>query len=181
MRPRNAAIAGRARSGASFCAAWSRSAGCARSSGRGSLLTGQLYVAFDYYPAAPKAKVDLRQAEPELPVVPGTLANLEDEARRHPRQDRQDAARGDRQRLKKDLDNLDQTLKDARKLINNADAQLVPGLKTAIDDLHSTLVAVERATTNANATLLGPECSPRSRICATRCRNSRGPRAACAC
>src|SRR5205085_11974632 len=43
----------------------------------GSLLTGQLYVAFDYYPNKPKAKVDLSQDEPELPVVPGTLVELE--------------------------------------------------------------------------------------------------------
>ena len=44
----------------------------------GSLLTGQLYVSFDFYPGAPKAKVDLRQQEPELPVVPSTLVELED-------------------------------------------------------------------------------------------------------
>ena len=43
----------------------------------GNLLTGQLYVAFDYYPGAAKVKLDLRQPEIELPVVPGTFAVLE--------------------------------------------------------------------------------------------------------
>ena len=43
----------------------------------GSLLTGQLYVALDYYPGAAKVKVDLRNDEVELPVVPGTFAVLE--------------------------------------------------------------------------------------------------------
>ncbi len=120
----------------------------------GSLLTGQLYVSFDYYPTASKAKVDFAQAEPELPVVPSTLANLEDKlAGIFDKIDKMPLeAIGNS--LKKDLDNLDHALTDARKLITNADAQLVPGLKTAIDDLHGTLVAVERAATNANATLL---------------------------
>jgi len=120
----------------------------------GSLLTGQLYVSFDYYPTASKAKVDFALAEPELPVVPSTLANLEDKlAGIFDKIDKMPLeAIGNS--LKKDLDNLDHALTDARKLITNADAQLVPGLKTAIDDLHGTLVAVERAATNANATLL---------------------------
>ena len=120
----------------------------------GSLLTGQLYVSFDYYPNAPKAKVDLTQAEPELPVTPSTLANLEDKlASIVDKIDKLplEAIGND---IKKDLESLDQTLKVASKLINDADAQLVPGLKTAVEDLHSTLVAVERATNNANATLL---------------------------
>ena len=39
----------------------------------GSLLTGQLFVAFDYFPDAPKAKVDWSQDPPELPVVPSTI------------------------------------------------------------------------------------------------------------
>ena len=120
----------------------------------GSLLTGQLYVAFDYYPKAPKVKLDLSPEEPELPVVPGTLVELEeklgsivDKIDKMPLE----AIGND---LKKDLENLDQTLTGARKLLSDADAQLVPPLKTGLEDLHRTLVAVERAMNNANATLL---------------------------
>ena len=43
----------------------------------GSLLTGQLYVAFDFYPNAPKVKIDWSPEVPELPVVPSTVADLE--------------------------------------------------------------------------------------------------------
>src|ERR1700675_252314 len=39
----------------------------------GSLLTGQLFVALDYFPDAPKAKIDWSQPVPVLPVVPSTL------------------------------------------------------------------------------------------------------------
>jgi paraquat-inducible protein B len=121
----------------------------------GSLLTGQLYVAFDYYPKAPKVKIDLTQEEPELPVVPGTLAALEtkltsilDKVEKLPLE----AIASD---LKKDLEDLDDTLKNASKLINNADVQLVPQIKTAIEDLHGALAAVERAMNSADTTLLG--------------------------
>ena len=43
----------------------------------GSLLTGQLFVAFDYFPDAPRAKVDLSQEKPVLPAVRSTIPELE--------------------------------------------------------------------------------------------------------
>ena len=125
----------------------------------GSLLTGQLYVALDYYPDAPKAKIDLAQETPEIPVVPSTLVQLEaklgsilDKIDRMPLE-----AIGNE--LKKDLENLDQTLTSARKLISDVDTQLVPELKTGIEDMRRTLAAVERAMNNANATLLEPNAA----------------------
>src|SRR5205085_2119573 len=36
----------------------------------GSLRTGQLYVALDFFPEAPRAKLDLAQSPPELPTTP---------------------------------------------------------------------------------------------------------------
>lgn len=44
----------------------------------GNLLTGQLYVALDFFPAAPKAKMDWDAKPPELPTVPGGLQSLQD-------------------------------------------------------------------------------------------------------
>jgi paraquat-inducible protein B len=120
----------------------------------GSLVTGQLYVSFDYYPNAPKAKIDLRAEEPELPVVSSTLVELEDKVTHIVDKIDKMPLEAIGSGIKKDLESLDQTLMVASKLISNADAQLVPGLKTAVEDLHSTLVAIERATNNANATLL---------------------------
>ena len=43
----------------------------------GNLLTGQLFVAFDFFPNAPKAKIDWSREVPELPVVPSTVSDLE--------------------------------------------------------------------------------------------------------
>jgi paraquat-inducible protein B len=44
----------------------------------GNPLTGQLYVAFDIFPDAAKAKVDWTKTPPELPTVPRTLQSLQD-------------------------------------------------------------------------------------------------------
>jgi paraquat-inducible protein B len=125
----------------------------------GSLITGQLYVAFDYYPKAPKVKVDLSKPEPELPVVPGTLVELEsklgsilDKIDKLPMEA---IGKG----LKTDLDEVEQALKSARKLITDADTQLVPPLKANLDDLQRTLAAVERAVKNADTTLLAPDAA----------------------
>jgi paraquat-inducible protein B len=122
----------------------------------GSLITGQMYVAFDYYPGAAKTKLDLNQPIPELPVVPGTLAALEakltsilDKVDKMPFE----ALGND---LKKDLEDLDQTLAGATKLMSDADVQLMPQLKVDIEDLHRTLAGVERAINNADTTLLSP-------------------------
>jgi len=121
----------------------------------GSLLTGQLYVALDFFPKAPKVKIDLSQATPELPVVPGTLVELE--AKLGGIVDKIDKMPLDAigNNIKKDLESLDQTLASAQKLMTDADAQLVPQFKTALDNLQRTLGAVERAMNSADTSLLG--------------------------
>ncbi len=55
---------------------WS-SAGMRAQLRSGSLLTGQLYVALDFFPDAPKAKSTGARTKPVLPVVPSTLPDLE--------------------------------------------------------------------------------------------------------
>ncbi|HET9763926.1 MAG TPA: MlaD family protein [Casimicrobiaceae bacterium] len=121
----------------------------------GSLVTGQLYVSFDFHPEAPKAKVDLSQDEPELPVVPGTLVALEEKLNRLvDKIDKLplDEIVGD---IRKDLASLDQTLKSAERLVSDADTKLVPELKSTLQDVHRTLAAVERAANSADTSLLG--------------------------
>jgi paraquat-inducible protein B len=44
----------------------------------GNLLTGQLYIAMDFFPNAPKASIIWDKNPPELPTVPGGLQSLQD-------------------------------------------------------------------------------------------------------
>ncbi|CAE6873588.1 Intermembrane transport protein PqiB [Paraburkholderia domus] len=48
----------------------------------GNLLTGQLYLTFDYFPDAPKATIDWSKSPPELPAVPRTLQSIQDSVTR---------------------------------------------------------------------------------------------------
>jgi paraquat-inducible protein B len=122
----------------------------------GSLLTGQLYVALDYFPNAPKAKVEWNKDIPELPVVQSTLPDIETKLTSI-------LAKLDKLPLgaigndvKKDLQALHQTLADASKLLNRVDQQSVPELNKTLVDARRTLVSIERMMNSTEATLLGP-------------------------
>ena len=98
----------------------------------GNLLTGQLYVAFDFFPNAPKAKIDWTQDMPELPVVQSTVADLEGKVTgivakldKLP----YEAIGAD---LTKVLVSLNQTLEDASKAVNRVDADVTPELKMIV-------------------------------------------------
>ena len=122
----------------------------------GSLLTGQLYVALSYFPKAAKVKLAATADIPELPVVISTLPELEeklgsiiDKINRLPL----DAIGED---LRKSLATLEQTLKDGSTLLNRIDTDVVPALKTTLDDARSALGSAERMLTSTEATLVGP-------------------------
>ena len=97
----------------------------------------------------------MSQEEPELPVVPGTLVELEDKLGRVVDKIDKMPLEAIGNNIKKDLESLDQTLKAADKLISDADVKLLPHLNTSLEDLHRTLGAVERAVNSADTSLLG--------------------------
>ena len=121
----------------------------------GSLITGQMFVAFDFFPNAPKAKIDWSREVPELPVVPSTVSDLEAKITgivakldKLPL----DTISAD---LTKVLTTLSQTLEDASKAVNRIDSDVTPGLKTTLEGLRGTISAVDRTLTSTDATLVG--------------------------
>ena len=123
----------------------------------GNLITGQLYVAFDLFPAAPKANIDWNRDPTELPVVTSTVSDIEAKLTNIvAKLDKLPLdAIGDE--LRKALASLDQTLKDAGKAVNRIDGEVTPGLKTTLEDLRGTIGVVDRVLNNANATLVGKD------------------------
>ncbi len=122
----------------------------------GNLLTGQLFVALDFFPNAAKAKIDWSRDPVELPVMPGAITDLEQKVSgilakldNLP----YEAIGAD---LTKALASLDQTLKSADKAVNRIDAEVTPGLRTTIEELRRTLSGAEGVLKNADATLVGP-------------------------
>jgi paraquat-inducible protein B len=109
----------------------------------GSLLSGQLYVALDYFPDAPPAKVDWSQDPTVLPTVPSTIPDLEAklagivaELDKLP----YEAIGAD---ITKALVTLNQTLQDASRALNAIDADVTPGLKASLEELRRVLASAD--------------------------------------
>jgi paraquat-inducible protein B len=110
----------------------------------GSLLTGAMYVAFDFFPDAPAATVDWSREPPELPTVPGELQAIEatlvaivDKLDRMPLAE----IGAD---LRKTISELDRTLASARRAVDSADDLIRPD-SVLRAELSSTLQEVSRA------------------------------------
>jgi paraquat-inducible protein B len=123
----------------------------------GSLLTGQLYVAFEYFPNAAKVKVHWQHDPVELPVAPSTLPHLEQ--RLTSIMAKIDAmplaAIGDE--LRQSMVALKRLLENTDRAVKRVDADVTPELKKALEDFRRTAVSADQMIRNADATLLGPD------------------------
>ncbi|MEX3957477.1 intermembrane transport protein PqiB [Trinickia sp. EG282A] len=105
----------------------------------GSLLTGQLYVAFDFFPAAPKTTVDWSKKPPQLPTVPGNLQGLQESITSLV--------------TKLNAIPFEGLSTDLRKTLGHADALLKTINTDIAPDAKSTLAAAREALSSANRTL----------------------------
>ncbi len=111
----------------------------------GSLITGELYVAFEYVKNAPKPKMDWSQDPLELPVASGGLASIE--AKLNSILDKVDKiplgemASG----LKDMVATLNQTLKQADVMLSRVNTDLLPEGTKTIEALHRTIADADRA------------------------------------
>ena len=126
----------------------------------GSLLTGQLYVAFDYFPGAPKVKVDWKPEAPVLPVTASTLPDIENKSPAS-----WPSSTGCRwmpspQDLRKDLKSLDQTLQGREPAARAASTpRSCRHSRSTLEEARRTLAATERVMKGAEATLVGPNAA----------------------
>ncbi|MBC8731478.1 intermembrane transport protein PqiB [Paraburkholderia sp. UCT2] len=105
----------------------------------GNLLTGQLFVALDMFPKAPRASVDVHRNPIELPTVPNTLDELQVQIA--------DIARKLNQvPFDKIGANLNGALENANKLFGHMDTEVVPQAR-------DTLAAAQKTFSTAETTL----------------------------
>ena len=123
----------------------------------GSYLTGELYVAFEYFPNAPKVKMDVSRDPLELPVIPGGFANIE--ARLSSILTKVDnmPLNAIGTEVKDALASLNQTLKDADTLVKNVDAKLVPEGTRTLEDMRTAINSADRVLKSTDATLFGKD------------------------
>jgi len=105
----------------------------------GNLLTGQLYVALDMFPKAPRATVDVHGSPIELPTVPNTLDELQVQIA--------DIARKLNQvPFDRIGANLNGALENANRLFGHMDTEVVPQAR-------DTLAAAQKTFSTAESTL----------------------------
>lgn len=119
----------------------------------GNLLTGQLFVALDFFPKAPPAKIDWSTTPPRFPSVPGSMDQLQKKimniVRKIERIPFEELA-GD---TGKTIRSLDATLKSAEKLLKNVDETVVPETRTVLLDARKTLGEARRTMGGVNQVL----------------------------
>lgn len=123
----------------------------------GNIVTGQLYIALDYFPHTPKVKIDWNKTPPQLPVMPSGMAEFQ--IKIHKILNKIEKIPFDEigKDAKKAIVTLDETLKDAKKVLGRIDTEIVPEVKTTVENLKRAVAAAERALVNADKTLVGPD------------------------
>jgi paraquat-inducible protein B len=104
----------------------------------GSLLTGQLYIALDFFPNAPKAEVDWNRNPPELPTVSSGLQSLQESITDL-------IARMNKIPFEAIGKNAQQTLARADSLLQSFDTQLVPQARDTLTAARTTLDSANSA------------------------------------
>lgn len=100
----------------------------------GNLLSGQRYIALDFFPNSAKAKVEWNRRVPVLPVQAGTLDSLQD-------------------RLLLVVDSLADTLRQVDQLLLRLDQQVAPELIATLGEARKTLAGAERMLGSADRVL----------------------------
>ena len=123
----------------------------------GNLLTGSSSWPSTISRTRPRRRSTGPRTVPELPVVPSTLPDLEAKLSGI-------LAKLDKLPLEaigadltKALASLDQTLKDASKAVNRVDTEVMPELKTTLEELRRMIATADGVLKNTDATLLGKD------------------------
>ena len=118
----------------------------------GNMLTGQLIVALDFFPNAPKANVNWATNPPRFPTTPSSLVELQATlmqiAKKLEKLPLDEVANDVRQTVQ----TLDATLKDADKMIRKVDKDIMPEVRMTLEEARKTLSAAKQ-TLSADAPL----------------------------
>ncbi|TEA63706.1 intermembrane transport protein PqiB [Pseudomonas sp. CH235] len=105
----------------------------------GNLLTGQLYIALDFFPKAPKVAFDINARPIAIPTVPGSLELLQEQLQAM-------VDKINKLPVERIASNLDGNLTELRKGLTQFNAKTLPRVQSTLADMSKTLQS-------ANATL----------------------------
>jgi paraquat-inducible protein B len=116
----------------------------------GSLISGQMYVALDYFPDAPKATIDGTKEPPQFPVVPGKMENIENQITSL-------LAKLDKVPVEEIGNDLKKTIETLDRTLARVEGETLPEAKKTLEDLRRAITAAERVLASTDNTLLGPD------------------------
>lgn len=105
----------------------------------GNLLTGQLYIALDFYPKAPKVTFDPSARPITIPTIPSSLEQLQEQFQAM-------VEKINKLPIERIAGNLDANLVELRKALKQFNGKTLPGIEGTLQDMSTTLKS-------ANATL----------------------------
>lgn len=121
----------------------------------GSLLTGQLFIALDFFPKSPAARINWSTSPPRFPTVPGSMDQMQKKLM-------QIASKIDKIPFEelagdagKTIRSLDTTLKSAEKLLSNLDGTVIPEARSVLQETRQSLEDVRKTLGEARKTLGG--------------------------
>jgi paraquat-inducible protein B len=112
----------------------------------GNLLTGQLYIALDFYPKADKVVFDTTARPVVIPTVPGSLEQLQEKLESM-------VDKVNNLPIERIAGNLDSNLVELRKGLGKFNSKTLPGVDTALSDVSKTLLSANTTLQSANATI----------------------------
>jgi len=110
----------------------------------GNLLTGQVYVALDFFPKAPAVKVDVTKNPIELPTVANSLDEIQSQVQEIATKLNKvpyEQIAGD---LRTTLATLNKTLTATEQTVNRINSDVTPELAAAMKDVRKTVNTAER-------------------------------------
>ncbi|MBB3637642.1 PqiB family protein [Variovorax atrisoli] len=110
----------------------------------GNLLTGQVYVALDFFPKAPAAKIDLSKNPIELPTVPNSLDEIQSQVQEIATKLNKVPYEQIAADLRTTLATLNKTLTAAEQTVKRINNDVTPELAAAMKDVRKTVNTAER-------------------------------------
>jgi paraquat-inducible protein B len=109
-----------------------------------NILTGQLYVALDFFRNTPAAHMDYTQPVPEIPTIAGGLGELQESLANIIKKLEKVPFDAIGEDLRKALVDLRKTLQNVDRLTQHLDRDLTPQMRAAIQQATKTLSAAEQ-------------------------------------
>lgn len=110
----------------------------------GNLLTGQVYVALDFFPKAAPAKIDIAQSPVLMPTTPNSLDALQEQVGEIVSKVNKVPFEEIGADLRKALATLNTTLASAEQVARSINNDLTPEMTAAMKDVRKTLSAAEK-------------------------------------